>query len=64
MQAGAFASLAWTIYTSNNPTAVAVVAATETVIKATVEGENYAIIKFTANVGGSIAYVDVSQVAA
>lgn len=51
-----------TAYVTGNPTPVAIVAATESQIVASCYGEGYAAIKFTANVAGTIAYVDVGRV--
>lgn len=60
----AFASLVGTLYTSGNPTQVAVVAGTEVLITATCHGECFAIIKFTGTGTGTITFVDVGMVPA
>lgn len=51
-----------TVYTTGNPTVVAVVAGTEQAIVSEVYGEGLCIIKFTANVAGSIAYCDIGRI--
>lgn len=63
-QTAAFASLVGTLYTSGNPTQVAVVAGTEVLITATCHGECFAIIKFTGTGTGTITFVDVGMVPA
>lgn len=56
----AFSALIGTKYTTGNPTQVAVTAGTEAVITTPVNGESYAIVKFTGTVGaGAISYCDV-----
>jgi len=56
-----FASLVGTIYTTGNPTQVAVTAGTEAVITYVGKGEGWLLIKFTGTVGaGTITYCDVS----
>lgn len=63
VDAVAFASLTGTVYTTGNPTQVAVTAATEATIVSDCYGEGYAIVKFTGTVGaGTVTYCDYSQV--
>jgi hypothetical protein len=58
----AYASLTGTLYTSGNPTQVAVTAGTETKIDVDCYGENFLLIKYTGAVGaGAITYCDVCQ---
>jgi hypothetical protein len=58
----AFASLVGTIYSTGNPTQVAVGASTEVVITYTGKGEGYLLIKYvgTAVGAGTVTYCDVS----
>lgn len=60
--ATAYASLLGTIYTTGNPTQVAIVANTEAQIFSDCYGEGFAIVKFTGTATGAITYADVSQV--
>lgn len=57
----AYASLTGTIYTTGNPSQVAITAGTEAIITYTCKGESYLVIKFSGTVGaGTITYCDVS----
>lgn len=60
-QSTAYASLEGTIYTTGNPTQVAIVAGTENIITLNTLGEGFAIIKFTGGGSGTITYCDVMQ---
>lgn len=56
-----FASLVGTIYTTGNPTQVAVTAGTEAIITYTGKGEGWLLIKYTGATGaGAVTYCDVS----
>lgn len=57
--ATAYASIGGTIYTSGNPSQVAVTAATETKIEDSPKGEGYVLLKFTGGGTGTISFVDL-----
>src|SRR5581483_11444345 len=61
-QGVAYGSLVGTIYATGNPTQVPITAGTEAKADVTLNGEEYAIIKYTGATGaGSITFCDVCQ---